>query len=61
MKGAARLEEIGEILIEMDWSRSIEYREAYKEFLIKPNRIGEFMHSQEFANARTAFRKRMNS
>ena len=60
MKGVVRLEDIGEIRIEMDWARSIEYREAYKKFLVKPDKIGEFQYSQEFANARHAFRKRIN-
>lgn len=47
--------------IDTQWMKSPERKEAWFKFMVKIN-IGErFDQSQEFANARHAFRKRINS
>ena len=44
-----------------DWLTSPEREEAWMKFMVKINRGERFDQSQEFANARNVFRKRINS
>ena len=50
-------QEVGEA-----WLQSPERQEALRDWSRKPDELGDdkFEHSQEFANARQAYRKRMN-
>ncbi len=62
MKEKVKLEDRGEKLTD-DWFSSLERQEALRDWSRKPDEKGEdkFEHSKEFANARHAFRKRINS